>query len=59
MISRCCCCKKIKWIFKNRYDTTYNQKACWKCYCNSVKVAKKTLEKIREENEINGKRHSF
>ena len=50
MISRCCCCKKIKWIFKNRYDATYNQKACWECYCNSVKVAKKTLEKIREEN---------
>ena len=41
MIGRCSGCKKIKWIFKNKHDGGYNQKACWKCYCNSIEEAKK------------------
>ena len=40
MIGKCSCCKKIKWIYKNKHDGGYNQKACWKCYCNSIEIAK-------------------
>lgn len=49
MIGRCSCCKKIKWIFKNKYDGGYNQKACWKCYCNSIEEAKNFHAEQRNE----------
>lgn len=41
MLGKCTCCKKIKWIYKNKNDIGYNQKACWKCYSESVKEAQK------------------
>ena len=52
MIGKCSCCKKIKWIFKNKKDTLYNQKACWKCYCNSVEVARESNRRIKENSNL-------
>ena len=51
MIGRCSCCKKIKWIFKNNCDYGYNQRACWECYCNSIKEAKKFHAQQRDEEK--------
>lgn len=39
MIGKCCCCNKIKWIFKNKNDGGYNHKMCGKCYDNSIRLA--------------------
>lgn len=40
MINRCCSCKKIRWIYKNRIDVGYNQRACESCYKKSIELAK-------------------
>lgn len=45
MIGKCACCKKIRWIFKNKNDTGYNQKMCYKCYRQSIIYAKEYLNK--------------
>lgn len=50
MIGKCCSCGKIRWIFKNKNDTGYNQKACWKCYKQSAIYAK---EYFNKNNKIN------
>lgn len=36
MLGRCTCCKRIKWMHKNKNDLGYNQKLCWKCYCEAI-----------------------
>ena len=45
MIGKCACCKKFRWIFKNKNDTGYNQKMCYKCYRQSIIYAKEYLNK--------------
>ena len=50
-IDRCSCCKKIKWIYKNKYDVSYNQKLFWKCYCGSIERVKENHARQRELNK--------
>ena len=38
ILSKCICCKKIRWIFKNKNDKGYNQKMCRKCYSSVKKI---------------------